>query len=522
MSLPRIDDNRILVTGATGFIGHYLLAELIRKHVPCAVLLRCPVEESLERLDRLLGGLGLGLAALLDSGRVAVMQGDLRSGLPDPVGLTIRSIVHTAASTRFESSPAGEPRRTNVTGTVALLRWARRHEINGLHLVSSAYRCGVADGIVRESLGGATPRFHNPYEKSKWHAERACARWAKATPGAKLTVYRPSVVVGEYGTGRATKFSGFYLSARATQMLAEQYDREPGVGDRHHIPLRIRGRGRDRQNIVPVDYVASMIAHAVTDAAFHGGVYHLTHADPPTNAQLQRAIEQKYDIAGGRFVDPATFDPSVMNEKERLFHEVSRPIEHYFVDTPDFERKSADSLEHAAGLACPPYDERSLGRLLDYAQRCRWGRETIDSTTTGTAASPDGDAPLYDAYFMSYLPGRVGRSKIARMTGLSVTMRFVIEDVPGGQWACRFERGRLTAVHRGANTLKEDFSYRMRSDVFWEAIGGGVHPQAVFLEGRARVAGDTEQALKMAMILHGFNNEFPCDREALRREGVPA
>jgi nucleoside-diphosphate-sugar epimerase/predicted lipid carrier protein YhbT len=516
---PLIRNNHILITGATGFIGHYLLAALVRRNVPCAVLVRPPVNDSFARLARMLNGLGLDLHALRDAGRVAVVQGDLRTALPDPTELKIHSIVHAAASTRFETSPAGEPQLTNVTGTIALLRWAQTHGINDLHLVSSAYRCGIADGVVEEMIENTPPRFHNPYERTKWQAERACARWAGASRDRKLTIYRPSVVVGEYTTGRATRFSGFYLSARATQMLAEQYNGGPNAGHRHHIPLRIRARAKDQQNIVPVDYVAAMIAHGVLGPAFHGKVYHLTHPDPPDNALIKRAIEHKYDIAGGRFVDPDMFDPTVMNEKERLFYEVSRPIEHYFVDTPTFDRRNADALESAAGVTCPSYDERSLIGLLNYAQRCRWGRESVDGIPEVQSSEDDA---LYDAYFRSYLPDRVSRSKIARMTGLSVTMRFILEDVPNGQWVCRFERGVLTAVHRGENTFKEDFSYRTRSDVFWRAIAGGVHPQAVFLDNRARVTGDTEQALKMAMILHGFNNEFPCDREALRREAVPA
>jgi len=519
VSAPDTRGGYILITGSTGFIGHYLLAALLRRGERCAVLLRPPVDDSIARLARLLRGLGPDLHALQDAGRVVVLEGDLRTALPTPGSVNIRSIVHTAASTRFQTGPTGEPRLTNVSGTISLLRWAEAHGINDLHLVSSAYRCGIADGVVGETLADSPPAFHNPYERTKWQAERACARWNRACGGRTLTIYRPSVVVGEYATGRATRFSGFYLSARATQMLAETYDDSPDAGARHRIPLRVRGRAGDRQNIVPVDYVADMIAYGVVDRAYHGKVYHLTHPAPPSNAMIKRAIEQKYDIAGGRFVDPSVFDPTVMNEKERLFYEVSRPIEHYFVDTPSFERGNASVLESASGAACPAYDESSLARLLDYAQHSRWGRGDVDVVAEVKA---DDDDSLYDTYFTTYLPDRVARSKIARMTGLTVTMRFVLEDVPNGQWSCRFERGELTAVHRGENHFKEDFCYRTRSDVFWQAVAGGVHPQAVFMGHRARVTGDTEQALKMAMILHGFNNEFPCDREVLRREVVPA
>lgn len=527
MSLSPADDGRVLLTGATGFIGHYLLAELLRRRVRCAVLLRPPLDRSTRRLADMLGELGLVLDELRSSGRVVLLTGDLVRGLPDPTGLDIGSIIHSAAATRFQTDPTGEPRRTNVTGTLKLLRWAQTHGVNDLHLVSSAYQCGKTKDPVRESLSKERPRFHNPYERTKWQAERACETWSHAGPGRTLTVYRPSIVVGEYATGRATKFSGFYLTARASRLLAEQYDHQPGDGDRHHIALRLCGRVGDRQNIVPVDYAAAMIAHGFLNRRFHGRVYHLTNPGPPSNMTIQRAIEAHYDIAGGRFVDPDTFDPGVMNEMEKLFYEVSRPIEHYFMDTPEFERGLAEGLERSAGLNCPAYDIGDLRRLFTYADSGQRGRGKADiASDAGVAKGVGGavhdDAPLYDAYFMSFLPDRVNRSKIAQATGFSVTMRFVIEDVPNGHWVCRFEGGRLTDVHRGENTVKEDFCYRMRTDVFWRSIAGDVHPQEVFLTRQARVIGNTEQALKMAMILHKFNQEFPCDREALRREGVPA
>jgi len=526
-----LDDRRVLITGATGFIGHYLLAELLRRGERCAVLLRPPLDESTRRLTDMLGELGLDLNELQTSGQVTFILGDLVQGLPNPAGLNIRTIIHTAALTRFQSDTMGEPRRTNVTGTLALLRWAQKHQISDLHLVSSAYQCGKTKGPVQEVLSKDPPQFHNPYERTKWQAERACKTWSLAGPGRTLTVYRPSIVVGEYVTGRATKFSGFYLSARASQILAEQVDHESGIsggGDRYRVSLRVRGRAGDRQNIVPVDNVAAMIAHAVTDRRLHGRVYHLTHPDPPTNAQIKRAIESHYDIAGGRFVDPATFDPAVMNQLERLFYEVSRPIEHYFVDTPTFDRGEAGQLERSANVRCPAYDKEALSRLLIYADTIsRWGRGKTDGKADHRVSNEivdtesAEDAPLYDAYFKSFLPDRISRSETAKTTAVTVTMRFIIEDVSNGQWVCRFDRGRLVEIHRGENTLVEDFSYRTCSEVFWRAIAGEVHPQEAFLKRQARVAGNIEQALKMAMILHKFNQEFPCDRETLRREGMP-
>jgi len=113
-------------------------------------------------------------------------------------------------------------------------------------------------------------------------------------------------------------------------------------------------------------------------------------------------------------------------------------------------------------------------------------------------------------YFESFLPEHVGRSQVARMNALKVTMRFIIEDEPDGEWVCEFDGGQLRTVHRGANGFQEQIGYRTTREAFWEAISGRVHPQELFLTGRAEVCGDVEKALKMAMILHAFTREFPC------------
>jgi len=41
-------------------------------------------------------------------------------------------------------------------------------------------------------------------------------------------------------------------------------------------------------------------------------------------------------------------------------------------------------------------------------------------------------------------------------------------------------------------------------------VSGAADPQEIFLGGHAEVSGDTEKALKLAMILHAFSREFPC------------
>jgi nucleoside-diphosphate-sugar epimerase len=467
------------------------------------------MEKSLGRLVSLLDALGVNAADCIRHERLIPAEGDLADRWPDLPRIAIGTVIHGAASTRFHADGDGEPYRTNVSGTRRLLEWAAARSADDLHLVSSAYTCGRTDIPVSEQFVPEPPAFHNPYEESKWQAERLCVEWA-ASQRRRLTIHRPSVVVGEFGAGRASKFSGFYVLARATEIL-DRIFRDADAASRQSIPLRIRARPDDRQNIVPVDYVASMMAHIIGRPHLHGRVYHLVHPNPPTNDRIKRAFEEQFGIGGGRFVAPETFDADDLNEHEQRFYEISRSIEHYFVDTPTFLRPNADAVEEESGTHCPTYDAAAIRRLVAYAQRAEWGRPK--------KSERDGTSPVA-AYFESFLPTYVSKSEVARLTAVSTTMRFVIDDEPNGQWVCRFDRGQLEMVHRGEDGVQEDFGYRATRDVFWEAIGGKVHPQELFLSGRAEVFGDVEQALKMAMILHAFTREWPCDAHTLARVGA--
>ena len=290
------------------------------------MLLRPPLDKSLDRLAVLLGALSIDARDHVRREVLVPLAGDLQNTWPDVSGLHLDAVIHGAASTRFSPDSDGEPRRTNVEGTGRLLEWSGRKGIGRFHMISSAYSCGRVPGPVPEDYVAIRPSFHNEYEATKWESEQLCLAWSRAA-GRQLTLYRPSVVVGEYHSGRSPKFAGFYLSARATEFLARSFESADAAA-RHSIPLRIRGRAHDCQNIVPVDYVATMIAAVVSEPRYHGRVYHLTHPGPPSNGLIKTALESFFEIGGGRFVDPAAFPSTGLNEHEQHFYDISRSIEH--------------------------------------------------------------------------------------------------------------------------------------------------------------------------------------------------
>ena len=389
MHTTRPETDLVLLTGATGFVGHYVLAELLRAGQRCAVLLRGHKAHSMARIRRLLADLQVDANGAAGEGRLFVLEGDLPDRLPVSVAARlgkVAAVVHVAASIRFDAdTTTGEPDRTNVEGTRRLLAWATQLGVREFHLVSTAYVCGIAGQPVAEAFSPRQPAFHNDYERSKWQAERLCMDWAGATGGV-VTIHRPSIVVGEHGSGRATKFDGLYLSARGAEALGRLYRADDPR--RHTLPLRLRGRATDRQNIVPVDYVGAMIAAAVRRPAAHGRVYHLVNPEAPTNQLITDAINSFFDIRGGHWVEPKLFDNQPLSTQERLFLRISEPIRHYFSDAPTFLRHQAADLERAAGWSVPRFDIPALHRLLAYGKAAKWAREETRSMVVRRLSLP--------------------------------------------------------------------------------------------------------------------------------------
>ena len=316
---------------------------------------------------------------------------------------------------------------------------------------------------------------------------------------------RPSIVVGEFATGRTTKFSGFYLTLRAAEAVARMHRESEGGIER----VRLRGRPKGRQNIVPVDYVADMISAIAKDSAHHGRVHHLVHPSPPRNDAIQRAVEEHLKWQCTEFASENF--AGERNQLERVFDRLASTVEPYILDTPQFDRRHAEAVEQVAGIACPAFDHESLLRLCRFATSNRWRSDRPPEAQSEVESDPA-------EYFDHFLPENILRSRVAEMNSLCATVRFVLTDMPDGQWVCRFDRGRLAQVHRGRNGLKEDFGYRTTRDVFCRAVAGTIDPHQAFLARQADVFGDIERALKMAMVLREFNRECPFPPEAPRAE----
>ncbi|MFT7534303.1 MAG: thioester reductase-like protein [Hyphomicrobiaceae bacterium] len=200
---PISNPRAILLTGATGFVGSHVLRELLRA---TAVTIYCLVRAS-SRTDELQAMIG-------KDQRVRIVIGDLGEpamGLSAAeflhLTMSVDEVVHCGAAVDWVTQYPGL-RRTNVGGTVEMLRFACHGNAKPVHFLSSLLVCYAAHagntGADRteasDPLDGLDG-LHLGYAQSKAVAE-SLVRQAAAR-GLPVVIHRPGLVTGHSESGHS-------------------------------------------------------------------------------------------------------------------------------------------------------------------------------------------------------------------------------------------------------------------------------------------------------------------------------
>jgi thioester reductase-like protein len=484
----------VLLTGATGFLGRYLLRDLLLSGQRVAVLARDSRDGRAEnRIKELLNFWGESLGRPLPC--PVVLHGDLsHAGLGfsptdrNWLARNCQTVVHAAANLSFRSAPDGEPWNTNVNGTKALLQVAAEMKIPRWHQISTAFVCGKRTGLIQETELDHGQQFHNPYEKSKCEAE-ICVREAE---GICATIYRPSVIVGDGRTGYTSSYVGFYRFLELANRLANL---EKG---QRRLPVRLRLRGDEPCDLVPVDWVSRAVVELLARPSEHGRTYHLVSPLPATARFIQETASAELDIDGIELIGPKEVESPTRLEEMLL--EGLQEYWPYLGGTPDFcHRNTTAELPH---LPAPIVDAAMLRRLVRFAVANRFGR----GPSPNGVFSQRSTAMSCSAYFEQVFPERARASSLARDIGLTTLVSFDIHGAGGGQWSCHWEAGELMYVRRGLDERAVAI-YRTDTATFEDVVQGRQNPQQAFFEERIAISGDLETALKLAALFHQFLQE---------------
>ena len=351
----------VFLTGATGFLGEYILANLLQRgHSVWALYRKEPRKLSTLRF---LSAIGLPKAVnslFWCKGNVLDIDTEWELWCRQHKDLSeVDTVLHNAASTRLHLDENGEPLKTNLGSARALMRLAQRKPFS-FHLISSAYVCGLVRGSKIYEQNHLHPDFVTVYEESKWEAEQI---WME-----KATIFRPSIIIGDSQTARCTSFTGWYILFQAAHLL-DRLLRDAPLSERHHLSIQVPADPDGSANIIPVDYVAGAVVRIIENPDHHGKIFHLTHPNPPQHKWTLDLIHRKFNLNGITLAGPdVPIQPR--NKIEGMVWRQMQILRYHLANNPVFDRAHTDSaLPH---FKIPPITEPLVNDLIDYAIQNNW------------------------------------------------------------------------------------------------------------------------------------------------------
>lgn len=242
---------KILITGATGFIGKRLAEKFLAHGDELYILVR---KKSLEKAQQIFAGKKNVHFILGDVSNNDVL--DTVGGVED-LPEDIESVIHLAAIYDLEVS-LSSAYANNVVGTQNIIYLIQRmKQLKYYHHVSTYAVSGLYDGEFQEEQIDSNVVFPDFYARTKMQAEYLVRH--ALMKDTKVRIYRPGIVIGDSQTGEMDKVDGPYYFLRLFNKL-DQYKKFLPL---RHLPLSCHAGAT--MPLLPVDtlvdWLSEMILH---------------------------------------------------------------------------------------------------------------------------------------------------------------------------------------------------------------------------------------------------------------------
>ncbi len=367
-----MNEELILLTGATGFLGTQVVRELLHREprATLALLIRPRKgQTAAQRAESIVPSACLS--------RVQVYAGDVSQpncGLDAATWNRLQAettrVIHSAATVRFDHT-LEEARRMNVEGTRRMLDFAAgtRH-LRNFTYVGTAYVAGEREGLILESELDVGQRYRNTYEQTKAEAEALVRSRLGSLPG---VILRPSIIVGDSRDRRYFQLQDDVLAAQDLRAPAVADCARVSRCDSGHRARGLRGKGR----CAYLTFIEDAIGNTV----------HLC-AGPRGSATIEQIAQRAAEYFSGpeaRYVDPKLFFAAVRpllfltlwGRKRRVLID-GRAYRDYFTMRMQFDTANAERLLGPAGIFPPPVLDY-LDRLFHYCVASEWGRKPVSA-----------------------------------------------------------------------------------------------------------------------------------------------
>jgi amino acid adenylation domain-containing protein/thioester reductase-like protein len=356
--------NSIFLTGATGFLGVFLLNELLQQ-TPANIYCLVRAETAADAKQRLQNSLKSYL--LWDesfSQRIIPIVGDLSQpllGLSEHQFRSLASqidvIYHNGAVVNF-TYPYSALKAANVLGTQEVLRLATEIKLKYLHFISTIGVVAVSKLQVVEEVNSleSGEGITGGYTQSKWVAEKLVK--IAGDRGVPVSIYRPGRISGHSITGVCNTDDHTFRMIRGCIELGSVPNDNAMV------------------NLTPVDYASQAIVYLSQQKASLGKVFHIVNPQPMHWNKLVSSIcSFGYQL---RQISYQQWRAELLDSAERSHDNALYPLIAIFSNSePDrannessaiYQIDCQNTLSALAGTAitCPPVDSKLLNTYFSY------------------------------------------------------------------------------------------------------------------------------------------------------------
>lgn len=272
-----------LLTGGTGFLGSLLAIKLIKNGDNIIFLGRPKNNENFrERIKKTLKSIEPGIS--LEN--ITTIEIDFQKhnlGINESFR-KIDAIWHLAANLSFKKKDREEVFATNVGGVKNVLSLASK--INcPVYYTSTAYVHGQRPGKIFENELIKPKKFNNPYEESKFEAEKIVRKWGEKKEN-KFTIFRLSILIDP--SGKLMNIFGYYA------MIYSLYRLKKAAGSKK-IKIPFLYSKNTFLNLMPVDLAIKWMIEISSKTEAVGKTFHITNPSP---FSIKTMAEQTFGPVG--------------------------------------------------------------------------------------------------------------------------------------------------------------------------------------------------------------------------------
>ncbi|WP_454197775.1 thioester reductase domain-containing protein [Nocardia sp. Marseille-Q1738] len=353
------DPEHILLTGASGFLGAFLLRDLM---ATTNAVVHCLIRgaDAAAATRRLAANLAFyRVADEVDLNRVRIVVGDLaapRLGLSeadfDELARRVDVVYHAGATVHW-LQPYQQLRAANVGGTEEILRLAARHRTVPVHHVSTVgvFAGAPADGspLAVDHPTGPAEALPSGYLRTKWVAEQ-CITLARER-GLPVSVYRVDVISGDQRHGACQTRDFVWLTLK-------------GIIQARAVPPV----GGGFFHLAPVDFVSAAIVDLARRPEAAERTFHLHNPARVALPELvNRLRSMGYAIADR---DRTAWLDAVGSAGDNALVPLLDAFEAMIADTeafyPAIDVSDTEALIAGSGIACPPVTDELFRTYVQF------------------------------------------------------------------------------------------------------------------------------------------------------------